>query len=95
MHHVEHISIYINRVPGDVYAFASNPENLPRWAAGLARSEVKREAGAWVAHAPFGLLMMRNCGAICREKRNKMSNCKTPRLESRGVQWAGPGAAIR
>lgn len=54
MHDVEHISIYIDRIPDDVYIFASNPENLPRWAAGLASSEVKRDGNAWVAEAPFG-----------------------------------------
>lgn len=54
MHEVKHISIYIDRVPDDVYAFASNPENLPRWAAGLASSDVKRDGSSWVAEAPFG-----------------------------------------
>lgn len=54
MHDVEHISIYIHRVPDKVYAFACKPENLPRWAAGLASSEVKRDGAAWVADAPFG-----------------------------------------
>lgn len=28
--------------------------NLPRWAAGLARSEVARDGDAWIAEAPFG-----------------------------------------
>lgn len=51
---VQHISIYIHRVPDDVYEFASKPENLPRWAAGLASSEVKRDGDVWVAEAPFG-----------------------------------------
>lgn len=54
MHEVEHISIYIHRAPCDVYTFASNAENLPTWAAGLARSEVKRNGDVWVAEAPFG-----------------------------------------
>jgi carbon monoxide dehydrogenase subunit G len=54
MHEVEHISIYIDRPPDEVYEFASNPENLPRWAAGLASSEIYREDDAWVAEAPFG-----------------------------------------
>ncbi|MDZ4299176.1 MAG: SRPBCC family protein [Moraxellaceae bacterium] len=54
IHSVKHISTYIHRKPDDVYAFASNPENLPRWAAGLARSEVRRQGDAWVAEAPFG-----------------------------------------
>src|SRR5699024_3001342 len=39
---------------GEVYEFASNGENLPLWAAGLARSEVKREGGTWIMDAPFG-----------------------------------------
>lgn len=59
MHEVKHISIYIDCVPSDVYEFASNPENLPRWAAGLARSEVKRVGDSWVAEAPFGTVKIR------------------------------------
>lgn len=54
MHDVQHISIYIDRSPADVYEFAANPENLPRWAAGLASSDLKRNGDAWVAEAPFG-----------------------------------------
>jgi hypothetical protein len=32
------ISISINRPAARVYEFASNPENLPKWAAGLSGS---------------------------------------------------------
>lgn len=32
---VMNISIFINRNADEVYAFISNPENLPEWAAGL------------------------------------------------------------
>jgi hypothetical protein len=39
---VQHVSIGINRTPDKVYAFASNPENLPQWAAGLSGS-IRRE----------------------------------------------------
>jgi uncharacterized protein YndB with AHSA1/START domain len=42
MHDVQHVSVHIARSPADVYEFASDPRNLPRWAAGLARSEVRR-----------------------------------------------------
>ncbi len=35
-----HIGVVIERSPADVYAFAADPDNLPRWAAGLARGEV-------------------------------------------------------
>ncbi len=38
---------------GTVYDFASNPENLPKWAAGLA-SAVHREADHWYADSPMG-----------------------------------------
>ncbi|WP_394673260.1 SRPBCC family protein [Limnobacter sp.] len=56
---VKHITTFINRTPGDVYAFASNPQNLPAWAAGLARSEVTKQGDAWVAEAPFGKVKIR------------------------------------
>lgn len=59
MHDVKHISTYIHRAPGEVYAFASNPENLPTWAAGLARSDVKKDGDAWIADAPFGKAKIR------------------------------------
>ena len=54
MHDVQHISVYIARRPAEVYEFASDPRNLPRWAAGLARSEVRRDGDEWIADAPFG-----------------------------------------
>lgn len=54
MHEVQHLSIYIARRPTDVYEFASDPRNLPRWAAGLARSEVKKDGDEWLMDAPFG-----------------------------------------
>lgn len=54
MNEIQHVSIYIARRPSDIYEFASNPKNLPLWAAGLASSEVHRDGNAWVADAPFG-----------------------------------------
>lgn len=59
MNEAQHISIYIDRLPSEVYEFASNPENLSHWAAGLASSEVKRDRDAWVAEAPFGKVKIR------------------------------------
>ena len=59
MHDVEHISIYIARPPAEVYEFASDPRNLPRWAAGLARSQVRRDGDEWIAEAPFGKVRVR------------------------------------
>jgi hypothetical protein len=54
-----HLHINIDVPPGDVYAFAGNPRNLPLWAAGLARSEVRKDGDAWVAEAPFGQVTIR------------------------------------
>ena len=59
MHSVRHISIYIHRTPEAVYAFAANPLNLPLWAEGLARSEIRRDGDAWIAQAPFGQVRIR------------------------------------
>jgi len=54
MRNINHVSVYIARPPSDVYEFASNGENLPQWAAGLARSQVKRDGDVWIMDAPFG-----------------------------------------
>lgn len=59
MNNAQHITISIARPPDAVYTFASNPVNLPQWAAGLARSEVKKDGDAWVAEAPFGRVRIR------------------------------------
>ena len=59
MHDVHHISIYIDRAPAEVYEFASDPRNLPRWAAGLARSAVRSDGDEWIADAPFGRIRVR------------------------------------
>jgi catechol 2,3-dioxygenase-like lactoylglutathione lyase family enzyme len=59
MHDVQHVTVYIARRPAEVYEFASDPRNLPRWAAGLARSEVRKDGDEWVAEAPFGKIRVR------------------------------------
>ena len=56
---VRHLSIYIARDPSHVYEFASDPRNLPQWAAGLARSDVTRTGDAWIVDAPFGKATIR------------------------------------
>ncbi|MBI4248269.1 MAG: SRPBCC family protein [Elusimicrobia bacterium] len=48
-----HISVFVKRPPAEVYDFASNPENLPKWATGLGRS-IHNVDGEWIADAPFG-----------------------------------------
>ncbi|MFJ4434886.1 SRPBCC family protein [Streptomyces sp. NPDC088923] len=53
-HSTRHVSIHIDRTRDDVYAYASNPENLPAWALGLGGS-ITREGDEWVApDTPMG-----------------------------------------
>jgi len=59
MYEVQHLSIYIARSPNDVYEFASDPRNLPQWAAGLAQCEVVKDGDTWIANAPFGSVKIR------------------------------------
>lgn len=49
-----HISVRIQRPMPEVYDFAVDPLNLPRWASGLAGSEVVREGSQWVTDSPMG-----------------------------------------
>lgn len=53
-----HISVSINRRPPDVYAFASDPLNLPAWASGLSGS-INEENGEWIADSPMGQIKVR------------------------------------
>jgi len=53
-----YVSVAIARPPRDVYAFASDPRNLPRWASGLAGS-VKQVDGEWHAASPLGDIRIR------------------------------------
>src|SRR5262249_27425941 len=50
---MKQIRVAIARSPADVYAFASNPENLPRWASGLSGS-IENVNGDWIATSPMG-----------------------------------------
>ncbi|MFE6687462.1 SRPBCC family protein [Streptomyces sp. NPDC057743] len=45
-----HIGIRIDRTVDDVYAYASNPANLPAWARGLGDS-IERIGDEWVAES--------------------------------------------
>jgi len=48
---VHHVTISIRREPAEVYAFVSDPKNLPTWAAGLAGAKVHREGDEWVTES--------------------------------------------
>jgi hypothetical protein len=55
---VRNISVSIHRPPQDVYAFISNGENVPRWAAGLG-TKIQRVDGEWLAQGPIGGVRVR------------------------------------
>ncbi|PCC35107.1 SRPBCC family protein [Brachybacterium sp. JB7] len=50
--------IVIDRPWRAVYEYASDPQNLPRWAAGLAGSEVQREVSQWSMNSPMGRVLV-------------------------------------
>ena len=56
---VRHVSVAIARSPADVYAFAAEPANLSRWAAGLASGITQRDDGTLVAASPMGEVIVR------------------------------------
>lgn len=56
---VRHISVFINRPPNEVYDFAANLENLPKWATGLGGATIRNLHGEWIADAPVGRVKIR------------------------------------
>ena len=55
---VRHLSVSVRRPPSEVYAFAANPANLPRWAKGLSGS-IENVDGEWTADSPMGRVKVR------------------------------------
>src|SRR5579883_1799931 len=51
----KHLSERIDRPAGEVYEFAVEPANLPRWAPGLG-SAVEQANGRWFVQTPAGRL---------------------------------------
>ena len=52
------LSVSIERAPREVSDFVSQPRNLPRWAAGLARS-VRPDGDSWIAETAQGPVHLR------------------------------------
>ncbi|GAB7192577.1 SRPBCC family protein [Kineococcus sp. NUM-3379] len=48
-----HLGVHVARPAAEVYAFAADPANLPRWAPGLGTSVVQ-EDGNWFVGTPEG-----------------------------------------
>jgi uncharacterized membrane protein len=51
---VRHITVSINRSPDEVYKFASDPLNMPKWAAGLSKATMTKSGDDWIAESPMG-----------------------------------------
>jgi hypothetical protein len=49
-----HVSVWIDVAHDVAYAVASDPEQLPRWASGLAAGDLRKTAEGWVADSPMG-----------------------------------------
>ncbi len=49
-----HISVSINRSAADVYGYASNGANLPKWASGLSGGTIEKSGESWIAESPMG-----------------------------------------
>ena len=100
----QHISAWINRPAAEVYRFASNPENLPRWARRSGRGEVTRVGENWVVRSPMGEVTVEfsptnelGCSTTSSRCR-QVSRCSTrcgwfPRGRT-GVRWCSPCAAV-
>jgi hypothetical protein len=58
-----HQSISIDRAPEEVAAFAGDPANLARWAAGLGDG-LAEEGGRWYAEMPMGRVEVRFVGPV-------------------------------
>ncbi|MEP9393018.1 SRPBCC family protein [Gordonia sp. VNQ95] len=54
-----HLSTVIAASPQRVYEFAAEPDNLPRWAAGLATSTVTRSGDDLFVESPMGTVTVR------------------------------------
>ena len=52
------LNVSIRCSPEKVYAFVSNPKNLPKWAEAFCRS-VRKEKGAWIIESPDGPVKIR------------------------------------
>ena len=53
-----HLSVYVDRPAEEVYTFASNPANLPRWAPGIG-GDVVQEDGEWYVETLQGRARVR------------------------------------
>lgn len=53
-----HVSTIIDRPAAEVYDFARDPRNLPRWASGLGGTDVQHEVEQWSMNTPMGRVLI-------------------------------------
>jgi len=58
-----HISQEVERDPAAVAAFAGDPANLPKWAAGLSAG-IRLDGGRWITDSPMGVVEVAFTGPI-------------------------------
>lgn len=54
-----HVSVWIDVRAEDAYAFMADVRQLPKWAAGLAGSELVPSGDHWIADSPMGEVQVR------------------------------------
>jgi hypothetical protein len=56
---VVNVSVSIARSRDEVYAFASDGANMPKWATGLAGESMRKVDGEWIAEGPLGTVKVK------------------------------------
>ena len=54
-----HLSITINRPVNEVYEFLSTPENMPKWAAGLSETTMRKNGDLYETDSPMGVVKIK------------------------------------
>ncbi|MCT1386156.1 SRPBCC family protein [Brachybacterium sp. p3-SID1565] len=58
MSETRHVTAIIDRPANEVYDFARDPKNLPRWASGLGGTDVQHEVEHWSMNTPMGRVLI-------------------------------------
>lgn len=58
MSETRHVTTSIDRPAAEVYDFVRDPQNLPRWAAGLGGTDVQHEVEQWSMNTPMGRVLI-------------------------------------
>ncbi|WP_413583491.1 SRPBCC family protein [Bdellovibrio sp. HCB288] len=56
---VHQASVSIRKSASEVYEFMVQPENMPLWAQGLTKAQMKQSDDGWIAESPMGKVKIR------------------------------------